>query len=261
TISGKKELLKKTLLQWLPYLLVWIANAAWTYFYHQSDAYNSYEISILAMLSPLALVNEFITTLSLSGFISWLGTFNIFSIVDGSATQIIAFVVLIVAGGMVFVVANHKRQDITSNTPLAASYWFILIGLVAIFAGRLPSWAAGLPLKIEFDYDRFFVSIMLGASLFIVRLSDLLLREGRAKVIFLSIMIGMSTAYQFTVANTYRRDWANTQDLFWQMAWRMPALEKNTAILTYELPLKYLSDHQLMSALNWMYAPDLSGRE
>lgn len=261
TISEKKELLKKTLLQWLPYLLVWIANAAWTYFYHQSDAYNSYEISILAMLSPLALVNEFITTLSLSGFISWLGTFNIFSIVDGSATQIIAFVVLIVAGGMVFVVANHKRQDITSNTPLAASYWFILIGLVAIFAGRLPSWAAGLPLKIEFDYDRFFVSIMLGASLFIIGLADLMLREGRAKVIFLSIMIGMSTAYQFTVANTYRRDWANTQDLFWQMAWRMPALEKNTAILTYELPLKYLSDHQLMSALNWMYAPDLSGRE
>lgn len=45
------------------------------------------------------------------------------------------------------------------------------------------------------------------------------------------------------------------------MAWRMPALEEGTAVLTYELPIQYLSDYQLMSALNWMYAPNLKGRE
>ena len=102
---------------------------------------------------------------------------------------------------------------------------------------------------------------MLGASLFIVGLADLVLREGRAKLVILSLIIGMSAAYQFTVANTYRRDWANTQDFFWQMAWRMPALEEGTTVLTYELPIQYLSDYQLMSALNWMYAPNLEGRE
>ncbi len=281
TIADKKDLFKKTLIQWLPYLIIWIVNAAWTYSYHQSDAYNSYQIGIASLLSPLALVNEFITTLSLSGFVSWLGTFNIFSAIDGSATQAIAFVILLIAGVLAFGVTSNKKQEmsdekqVTSNeaghthhsslitrySSFATHHWFLLIGIATIFAGRLPSWAAGLPLKIEFDYDRFFISIMLGASLFIIGLADWLLRESRARLMLLSLVIGMSAAYQFTTANTYRRDWANTQDLFWQMAWRMPALKEGTTILTYELPLSYLSDYQLMSALNWMYAPDFAGRE
>lgn len=267
TIFDKKELLKKTFVQWLPYLVIWIINAAWTYSYHQSDAYNSYQIGIASLLSPLALVNEFITTLSLSGFVSWLGAFNIFSTIDGSITQALAFVILLVTGLVAFAVTNNKGQEKSSETglvhhsSLATHHWFLIIGIVTIFAGRLPSWAAGLPLKIEFDYDRFFVSIMLGASLFIVGLADWLLKESRVKLVFLSLVIGMSAAYQFTVANTYRRDWANTQDLFWQMAWRMPSLDEGTTILAYDLPLNYLSDHQLMSALNWMYAPDFNGRK
>ena len=273
TIIDKKEWFKKSALTWLPYFIVWVINAAWTYSYHRSDAYNSYQISIFSLLSPLALVNEFINTLSLSGFVSWLGTFNIFSQIDGSATQAIAFVVLAVAGVVAFVVASNEKQEMSNKGEqksslltahysfLSTHYWFILIGIVTIFAGRLPSWAAGLPLKIEFDYDRFFVSIMLGASLFIVGLADWMLRESRAKLVFLSLVIGMSAAYQFTVANTYRRDWANMQDLYWQMAWRMPALPEGTTILADELPLNYLSDIQLMSALNWMYAPDLEGRD
>ena len=269
TTTDKKELMKKTGLQWLPYLIVWVLNAVWTYAYYQSTAYNSYDISILSssMLSPLALINEFVTTLSLSGFTSWLGTFNIFATVEGSATQVIAFVILLLTAFFIYFVMRaqiEKRNtgNVTHNTQHESSFgrWALLIGLIAIFAGRLPSWAAGLPLKIEFDYDRFFVSIMLGASLFIVGLADLTLREGRAKLILLSVLIGMSTAYQFTVANTYRRDWANQQDFFWQLAWRIPALEKNTALLTYELPLKYVSDLQLTAPLNWVYAPELNER-
>lgn len=260
SIADKKDLLKRSISQWLPYLFIWVVNAAWTFSYHRSQAYASYQISLSSLLSPLALVNEFVNTLSLSGFGSWLNTFNGFASVDGSTTQMIAFCVLLVAFVITLAVTSDKLRDRGDEQPVTP-HWFIAIGLVAIFAGRLPSWAAGLPLKIEFDYDRFFLSIMLGASLFIVGLADLILKEGRTRVVILSLIIGMSVASQFTSANTYRRDWANTQDLFWQMAWRMPALKEGTTVLTYELPIQYLSDYQLMSALNWMYAPNLEGRE
>jgi hypothetical protein len=260
-ISDRKDLLKKSILQWLPYFIVWIVNAAWTYSYHQSTAYSSYEINALSVLSPLALVNEFITTLSLSGFTAWIGTFSIFAAVDGSTTQVIAFAILLVSAVVVFLAMQANYQLPITNYDSPFGWQATLIGIVVIFAGRLPSWAAGLPLKIEFDYDRFFVSIMLGASLFIVGLATLVLREGRAKLILLSILIGMSTAYQFTVANTYRRDWANQQDFFWQLAWRAPAIKENTALLTYELPFKYASDLQLTAPLNLIYAPELDNRE
>ncbi|MDP1547183.1 MAG: hypothetical protein Q8L87_14315 [Anaerolineales bacterium] len=262
TLTEKKKLLTKTFLHWMPYLIVWILNAAWTYAYYQSTSYESYEINIFSTLSPLALINEFITTLSLAGFTSWVGAFGIFAAIDGSVTQAIAFVILLLTSLIVyFVMQGRSEQHETQNQSQSWGWWAVTMGLAAIFAGRLPSWAAGLPLKIEFDYDRFFVSIMLGASLFIIGLADLTLREGRGKIILLSVLIGISTAYQFSVANTFRRDWANQQDLFWQMAWRMPALKENTAILTYELPLKYAADLQLTAGLNWMYAPDLNSRD
>lgn len=265
-VSNWQTTLQKAGKVWLPYLIVWIADAVWTYAYYQSNSYNSYDISIFSSstFAPLALVNEVVTTLSLSGFASWLGSFDIFSTIDGSTTQIIALGILLISASAVFVLMRNVQDD---NQETAASnkndnwgWWAVAIGFVGIFAGRLPSWAAGLPLKIEFDYDRFFVSIMLGASLFIVGLADLLLRNSRRTVV-LSILIGMSTAYQFTVANTFRRDWANQQDFFQQMAWRMPGLKENTAVLAYELPLKYAADLQLTAGLNWMYAPDLNSRE
>ncbi|MBL8090085.1 MAG: hypothetical protein JNJ43_07140, partial [Anaerolineales bacterium] len=263
TIQNRKALIQKSMVTWFPYFIVWIANAIWTYSYHQSSDYASYDIDLASTLSPLALMNEFITTLSLSGFVSWLNAFNIFSSIDGSATQIIALFIFIVSTFIVFFITQPKQEQFTNyklpvtNTGLQLT----IIGLITIFAGRLPSWAAGLPLRIEFDYDRFFVSIMLGASLFIIGLAELMLREGRGKIILLSILIGISTAYQFSIANTFRRDWANQQEFFWQMAWRMPALKENTAVLTYELPFKYASDYQLTSLLNWLYAPDLDSRD
>lgn len=266
TITDRKNLLQKTSLHWLPYFVVWILNAVWTYSYHQSTAYNSYDVSFLSSstLSPLALGNEILTTFSLSGFTSWLGTFNIFSTIDGTVTQSIALLILVISAATLFFVMRYSQTE-KSGTDINQNdnwgLWAVTIGLAAIFAGRLPSWAAGLPLKIEFDYDRFFVSIMLGASLFIVGLATLVLKEGKRRIFILSLLIGMSAAYQFSVANTYRRDWANQQNFFWQLAWRIPALEENTALLTYELPLKYVSDLQLTAPLNWIYAPDLNDRD
>jgi hypothetical protein len=258
----RRSLLKRSFLAWLPHLIVWIISAGWTYAYHRSSAYASYQVDIPAALSIMELINEFLSTVSLSAFTAWLGTFNLFAVVDGSITQIIAFVLLFVVAAVVFWMmrGNGQPVDLTKEDDSFAR-WAVIIGIVGIFAGRLPSWAAGLPLMIVFDYDRFFISIMLGASLLIVGLADLLLRNGRGKLLILSMLIGMSAASQFFTANTFRRDWANQQEFFWQMAWRMPALQPGTALLTSDLPLKFASDLQLTAPLNWMYVPDLDQRD
>lgn len=257
-----REVVKKGLRIWLPYLAVWILNAIWTYAYHRSAAYDSYEINVnaAALLSPLALVGEFLNTLSLSGFVSWLVPFNLLTTLDGSLTQIAAFGIFIVSAMSVFFV---MRWFTVSDEPADSVWakWAMSMGLVAIFAGRLPSWAAGLPLKIQFDYDRFFVSIMTGASLFVVGLLVYLIKGGRQRTVFLSVVIGLTAAYQFSVMNTYRRDTAAQRDFLWQLAWRMPSLQPGTTLLTYELPFKYAADLQLTAPVNWMYAPTIEDRQ
>jgi hypothetical protein len=265
TLGNRKEILQKAIRTWLPYFITWVLNAVWTYAYHRSTAYASYEVSILSSstLSPLALVNEFLGTLSLAAFISWIDAFDIFAIIDGTITEAFAFGVLLVSAGLVFFTVRAQVRDKESDKNAMEDSWgwqAAGIGLVGIVAGRLPSWAAGLPLKLEFDHDRFFVSIMLGASLFIVGLASLVLREGRRKSVILSLLIGLCVSHQFSTANTFRRDWANQQNLFWELAWRMPAIEENTALLTYELPIQYASDWQMTAGLNWAYAPSLNDR-
>jgi hypothetical protein len=266
TLNVRKDVLRKTVIQWLPYLIVWILNAAWTYTYHRSAAYNSYEINALSNLSfaPLAIANEILTTISLSGFVSWLNTFNIFSVIDGTLTQVISLAVLLFSASAIFMFMQATDTRTIKPAITQNDGWGVqaaLIGLVVIFAGRLPSWAAELPLKLEFDYDRFMVSIMLGASLFIVGLATLLLKDGRRKILILSVLIGLSTAYQFSVSNTFRRDWENQRQFFWQLAWRIPAMKEGTVLLTYELPLKYVSDLQVTAPINWMYAPSITDRK
>ncbi|MCX6081643.1 MAG: hypothetical protein NTW32_19120 [Chloroflexi bacterium] len=266
TAAISKELIRKIFFNWLPYLLIWVGNAVWLYSYHHSTAYQSYDIDIFSRLSisPLSLVNEALATISISGFMSWLNTFQIISSIDGSATQAFSLLILLFSGALVFFYmqpADGKNtvQDTSKNDKWGLQVTFI--GLVAIFAGRLPSWAAGLPLKLEFDYDRFMLSIMLGASMFIVGLASLIFQHGKRKILILSLVIAFSTAYQFTVSNSFRRDWNNQRTFFWQLAWRIPALEKKTALLTYELPIKYASDFQITAPINWMYSSSIANRE
>jgi hypothetical protein len=265
-LSGYRDVFTKAVRNWLPYLLIWIANAIWLYLYHRSSAYNSYDINALsnASITPLALGNEILTTISLAGFASWANTLLVFSTIEGSLTQFIAFAILLLSACIVYFYMNFRFDETASQAPMSNTAWSkqaMLIGLIGIFAGRLPSWAVGLPLKLEFDYDRFMISIMLGASLFIVGLAAFILQEGRRKIVILSLLIGLCTAFQFTVANTFRRDWANQQAFFWELIWRMPSLEENTVLLTSDLPLKYVSDLQMTASLNWIYAPSLSERD
>jgi len=40
------------------------------------------------------------------------------------------------------------------------------------------------------------------------------------------------------------------------MTWRIPALEKNTVLLTHQMPIDYETDLSFTAPINWMYAPN-----
>lgn len=69
------------------------------------------------------------------------------------------------------------------------------------------------------------------------------------------LLIALAAGRQFLWANEFRRDWAYQKNLFWQMTWRAPGLEKNTMVLLNE-DLEYYADNSLSAVLNWVYAPE-----
>lgn len=64
---------------------------------------------------------------------------------------------------------------------------------------------------------------MLGAACLLVGLVRLL--PGSFPTAFLVVVLGLATAAQTQNSGDYRRDWEIQRALFWQMAWRIPALK------------------------------------
>jgi hypothetical protein len=102
---------------------------------------------------------------------------------------------------------------------------------------------------------------MMGSCLILVGLIDLLVRTEQQKIVLVGLLIALAVGQHFQKANTFRRDWDNMREFFWQVTWRMPGIQPNTMLLTHEFPFKYYSDNSLSAPLNWIYAPDLKSEQ
>ncbi len=240
--------------KWIPYLLIWFANAAWLYYYYNYGAYNSYQvqatnISATASLSNLAA--SLFDALFKAGFYSWVQVLK--HLVDLFPSPTFLFTGSLIVITFLGAVFYFSRLDSNTSTRSVLKS-FLLIGVLAILLGRLPSWAAGLPLTLQSSYDRFMISMMFGAALFIAGLLELI-NNRRARVVVTSLLIAFSIGQQFINANIFRRDWEAQREFYWQLAWRIPALEPNTIIFTNEMPVDYETDLSFTAPINWMYAP------
>jgi hypothetical protein len=116
-------------------------------------------------------------------------------------------------------------------------------------------WAAGLPVKLEFPYNRFMLAIMPGSALLLAALVGWL-RPRWAKLVLLSLLVGTAAGWHFTTANTFRVEWFNLRAMLRQLTWRAPGIQPGTLLAAYELPFQYYSDNSLTAVVNWTYAPE-----
>ena len=63
------------------------------------------------------------------------------------------------------------------------------------------------------------------------------------------------------MVNTYRREWANERNYFWQVAWRIPSLKPGTAVLAGYLPSTVVPDYDASFALALLYADKPTGSQ
>ena len=247
--------LVQTFKRWWPYLLIWFLNAGWLAYYYKSGAYISYGVTASKQIPSISdALSAFGDALWKAGFYIWAQVLVLAaqSITAPSTLLTLALILL-----SFFVLSFYiLKLQLAENSSIIFSIQAILIGLIGILLGRVPSLAAGLPLTLQSSFDRFMISMMLGASLFMVGLVELLIKNERAKNIVFALLIALGIGQQFFNANIFRRDWARQQEIYWQFAWRIPALKPDTVILTTYVPIDYETDLSFTAPLNWMYAPD-----
>ncbi len=252
--TGVRARVVESLKRWWPYLLIWLADAAWLAYYYKSGAYISYDVTAVRSAPSLAQAfGVFADALWKAGLYVWAQVLVLSARLITSPTSLLTLALILVSfvlSAFLFVrLAPHEERS--RSFALSA----VVIGLLGILLGRLPSFAAGLPLTLQSSYDRFMISMMLGASLFAVGVVELLIRSPRIRSLVFALLLALGIGQQFYNANIFRRDWSRQQQIYWQMAWRMPALEPNTALITQQMPLDYETDFSMTAALNWMYAP------
>lgn len=257
------ERVKKSLKIFLPYLLIWILNAAWLFYYYRFGPYNSYEVAATQSPNLIFFLTQALDAIWKTGFYIWIQSLVLtFSSIPAPASLLtLGLVIVSFAFLSRFIIPTAVpqggfAQDGGESHAKSFPISLIIIGLIGILLGRLPSLAANLPLTLQSSYDRFMISMMIGGSLFVIGVIELVFKSQKTKIIIFSGLIALGIGQQFFNANIFRRDWQKQGEIYWQMAWRMPALQPNTVLLTHQMPIDYETDLSFTAPINWMYAPE-----
>lgn len=255
-VSEKESLFKQRTIQaykrWKPYMLVWLGNATWLAYFYTIGSYDSYAVKVVREpFSTLQAFSIFIDAFWKAGFYIWGQIVALISQTITASTTFLTIGLILLSFGVLLFYLTHL--EFPTNHTRAFALSAMLIGMVGIVLGRVPSFAAGLPLTLQSSFDRFMISMMLGGCLFITGLIELVIKNHRIKIVVSAFLIALGIGQQFFNANIFRRDWETQQEILWQLFWRVPGLQPNTVLITDELPLDYETDLSFTAPINWMY--------
>jgi hypothetical protein len=134
----------------------------------------------------------------------------------------------------------------------------LILGSWGFLVSSLPIWLTSKQLSGGGRWDdRFSLAAMIGSVLITVWGVIWLIRPPLRRVV-LGVLLVFSVATQVLVANRYRLDWQSQRDYYWQLAWRAPALQPQTAILSFEQPSASIPGYDASFALNVLYGGPLA---
>lgn len=251
--SPLKARILKTVKLSIPYLVLFALAVLSRLFIFNNQVYqiglNKEEASPAQTL--LGLIQDVFASLWTTTAAAWAQVFQFPNpAVDGPRTMALYTFVLLAAGGAVWLAMRNQPAEDESR---AVSAWAIGLGLVLLALAGPPFWLTGVPVSLGFPANRALLSFMFGACFLLLGLLDLL--PPRLKYLAVLLLIALSAGRQFLWSMDYLRDWSQHKNLFWQMSWRAPNIEKGTLVLMNE-ELKYYADNSLSPVLNWIYSPD-----
>lgn len=255
----------RTFKLWLPYLAVFVLAVLSRLFIFNNQVYGiglggSLRSAPLETVINLARSIRFTLTLVLRD--AWLQVIQLPALASPESILrsyyfVVAAAVLVLVAGCLFIArAETKRLQ----TSLIDSLWMIGLGLFALLLSGWPFWLIGFVPSLAWPASRFTLPFMFGVSLTLAGVISLIPWE-RLRLVLLISLVSLAVGWQYLLANNYRQDWQTQKEFFWQLTWRAPGIEPDTAIIMNEGALEYYADNSLSPVVNWVYAPDKQGED
>jgi len=261
TSPDRKSQLRRTLLAWLPYALLFAGIVVWRSFFFvlQTDKYQLSlmdqvrlnPVGALAALAGTILKDIFwdatllpwALSLTLPLRLDWRSLFSFACLALTFLTAVLAF----------FSVSRLKTSSEADLDRRRSLWQMIAAGTFLILVAGWPFWLTGLDIYPDYWKSRFTMPFMPGAALLFAASAGFIPWK-KLQWALLALLIGSGAGFQFQVANDFRWDWRVQTDLLWQLSWRIPALQPGTTLFSNELPIKYYTDNTLSAQLNWIAA-------
>jgi hypothetical protein len=162
---------------------------------------------------------------------------------------------LVVSFTVIGLYGMARRFFVTDREGGRFSLHWLGLGFLALLLAGVPFLVTDLPVRLTFPNSRFTLPFALGTALILVALLGLLPRRFNSFILG-CLLASLAVGVQFNNSYLWREDWRLQKSFFWQMVWRMPALEPGSILLSSDAPFDYLSDNSLTFPLNLAYAPD-----
>jgi hypothetical protein len=149
------------------------------------------------------------------------------------------------------------RNEPSGGKPAKRLSWgnqALILGVVIYLVGTAPIWVTDEFISAGMYSDRFGLPAMWAGSMILVGLLTHISLPKRYRSLLISILIALSIGAHFRTSNDYRWDWVQQKRFFWQLYWRVPSLEPNTALFADGTVFTYVGDYPLSFAINTAYS-------
>jgi hypothetical protein len=282
TEPSSSQTFKKTLKYWLPYALPLVIFAWWRLIYYPSlPIANENTLTTLQQIlaSPVAGLSHLVKICAQDIFYLivtvWtkLLSLNDYNFPAVSSLVALALGVIVAVVYYLFntVASRQDRSEDPGSLPVSA----LTVSLLFILLGGIAFWINGSQITRGKWSDRLTLAPLIGASLLFVFLMEKLgqflsglfarlrtkiaIKPYHIESAFLIIVFALSLSSQFLTTNTYRLDWTNQRNLYWQFYWRIPYLQSDTNVLSYYTADEKQAGYSISYALNLLYHDPASG--
>jgi hypothetical protein len=257
---GLKELIKKTFLIGLPYLVVFAAVSLNRARYH-TVATSYYNVDLGNYLSnPIETIQFFTRHMIADGFrsgiLAWVQPLvspELYRYSGQKSILVLAFIASVTA----LLIYLFSYIGFRKNVPRKEGVSAVFLGAVGLILAGVPFWIGNLPIEIgAANYSRFSIPAALGSAFLLYGTATLLFKKRLLSNLMLSVLCGCAVMLNLLAGNFFRNEWELQNRFFWQLAWRMPAVDPGTTFFSNELPFWTIGENSISAALNWIYMDD-----
>jgi hypothetical protein len=259
---GWKDRLRRSLWMYAPFLLVLLAYLYWRIFILGFYLYEPGLVTATEnpLLERLAYIPGLIwEQWRVAVWEAWGGVFRVPDFAAYGLRLSVLYVVLLLTVGFGLYFWMKPRIPQSEGERSFKIEWFGL-GLLSVLLAGVPFLLTELPVRLTFPNSRFTLPFALGASFTLVALVKAWPR-GWYRMLLASTLLALGVGVQFNNGYLWREDWKIQRAYFWQMAWRIPALDHGTIMLTGDPPFSFSSDNSMTFPLNLTYSPENKTQE